>query len=46
MEQAYKLALEIILNKCENDGYVSVEEVKMICRAALKLNGESEASDV
>ena len=42
MKQAYKLALEIILNKVTTDGYVSLAEVKMICETALKVKESQE----
>lgn len=38
MEKAYKLALEILLERANSESvYVKVEDVKLICEKALKL---------
>lgn len=36
MEQAYKTALEIILNMCKKENYINTEYITLVCETALK----------
>ena len=46
MKNAYKLALEILLEKANRETtYVSVEDVKLICEKALSLESGEEQTE-
>ena len=45
MEQVYKMALEMILKFCEKDNYSTTDNIKIICKMALKQGVEEVEGD-
>lgn len=46
MEERYRAALEIILAMCEEENYLKGEDLKLICKTALKEREEKRYEEL
>lgn len=46
MEKAYKVALEIILEMCKNENYISTQNLILVCETVLKKDTEELSKSI